>query len=216
MQVVHVLAEQTEGDLKPVPVINPVSYSVSSGAIAGVVKDANGGIIPAVKVIATNDATQVSSNTTTSNNGDYLIANLVAGTYSVRVPAALGFNASTITNVVVTANATTYVNIMLSVGGTSSVVDVVTSDVSPVDTTSTTVATSITTGTAELLPKGLNFSSILKLRPPATVTEKDISTPRLRDYFPETLFWSPEVITDLNGKAEVNFKMADNITTWKM
>jgi CD109 antigen len=41
-------------------------------------------------------------------------------------------------------------------------------------------------------------------------------TPRLRDYFPETLFWSPSVITDANGRARLKFKLADNITTWKM
>ena len=38
------------------------------------------------------------------------------------------------------------------------------------------------------------------------------STPRLREYFPETLVWNPELITDKNGKAELKFKMADNIT----
>jgi protocatechuate 3,4-dioxygenase beta subunit len=42
------------------------------------------------------------------------------------------------------------------------------------------------------------------------------STPRLREYFPETLAWNPELITDANGKATFNFKMADNITTWKL
>lgn len=42
------------------------------------------------------------------------------------------------------------------------------------------------------------------------------STPRLREYFPETLVWNPELITDANGKATFSFKMADNITTWKL
>jgi hypothetical protein len=42
------------------------------------------------------------------------------------------------------------------------------------------------------------------------------STPRLREYFPETLLWLPEIITDANGKAEIKFKLADNITTWKI
>ena len=36
-------------------------------------------------------------------------------------------------------------------------------DVNPIDTTSSTVETSISSQTAELLPKGLNFSSILKV-----------------------------------------------------
>ncbi|MBX3294765.1 MAG: carboxypeptidase regulatory-like domain-containing protein [Acidobacteria bacterium] len=42
------------------------------------------------------------------------------------------------------------------------------------------------------------------------------ATPRLREYFPETLLWSPEVMTDKDGKASIRFRMADNITTWKM
>src|SRR6185312_6350505 len=42
------------------------------------------------------------------------------------------------------------------------------------------------------------------------------STPRLREYFPETLLWQPSIETDKQGRAEIKFKLADNITTWKM
>ncbi len=47
-------------------------------------------------------------------------------------------------------------------------------------------------------------------------TKQQKETPRLRNYFPETLLWNPEVITDASGKATVKFKLADNITTWKI
>ena len=40
--------------------------------------------------------------------------------------------------------------------------------------------------------------------------------PRLRQYFPETLFWQPEVITDDRGEVEVPIRMADSITTWRL
>lgn len=40
--------------------------------------------------------------------------------------------------------------------------------------------------------------------------------PRLRQYFPETLFWQPEVITDDRGEVEVPLRMADSITTWRL
>jgi len=43
-----------------------------------------------------------------------------------------------------------------------------------------------------------------------------LSTPRLREYFPETLLWQPSLETDKQGRAQLNFKLADNITTWKM
>ena len=50
----------------------------------------------------------------------------------------------------------------------------------------------------------------------SATAQKRKSTPRLRQYFPETLLWQPEVLTDENGKASVNFRMGDNITTWKI
>ena len=42
-----------------------------------------------------------------------------------------------------------------------------------------------------------------------------MSTPRLRQYF-ETLLWQPSIETDKQGRAQINFKLADNITTWNL
>lgn len=39
---------------------------------------------------------------------------------------------------------------------------------------------------------------------------------RVREYFPETLLFRPDLITDEAGRATVEFKMADSITTWRM
>lgn len=38
---------------------------------------------------------------------------------------------------------------------------------------------------------------------------------RVRSYFPETLFWAPEVVTDAHGDATVEVPAADSITTWR-
>jgi uncharacterized protein YfaS (alpha-2-macroglobulin family) len=40
--------------------------------------------------------------------------------------------------------------------------------------------------------------------------------PRLRQFFPETLYWQPEVVTDEAGFAQVQLPMADSITTWRL
>ena len=40
--------------------------------------------------------------------------------------------------------------------------------------------------------------------------------PRLRQFFPETLYWNPEVVTDAAGQARVEIPMADSITTWRL
>lgn len=48
--------------------------------------------------------------------------------------------------------------------------------------------------------------------------EIDLSRPaiRIRKYFPETLLWQPELITDEKGRARVEVPLADSITTWRM
>ncbi len=40
--------------------------------------------------------------------------------------------------------------------------------------------------------------------------------PRIRQYFPETLFVTPALITDEKGKATLGIPMADSITTWRL
>jgi len=44
----------------------------------------------------------------------------------------------------------------------------------------------------------------------------DKSQVRIRSWFPETMFWSPNVITDAEGKATVSMQVADSITTWRV
>ena len=39
---------------------------------------------------------------------------------------------------------------------------------------------------------------------------------RVREFFPETLFWNPALITDRKGKAELVLPLADSITTWRL
>ena len=40
--------------------------------------------------------------------------------------------------------------------------------------------------------------------------------PRVREWFPETLLWRPELITDDNGQATLEVDLADSITTWRL
>ncbi len=40
--------------------------------------------------------------------------------------------------------------------------------------------------------------------------------PRLRQFFPETMFWLPDGVTDANGLLSVDIPVADSITTWRM
>lgn len=42
------------------------------------------------------------------------------------------------------------------------------------------------------------------------------SAPRVRKFFPETLYWQPQLITDNQGRARLELPLADSITTWRM
>lgn len=39
---------------------------------------------------------------------------------------------------------------------------------------------------------------------------------RVRNYFPETMVWMPEIVTDANGKTSIKVDFADSITTWRL
>src|SRR5262249_23701736 len=39
---------------------------------------------------------------------------------------------------------------------------------------------------------------------------------RVREEFPETLLWRPEVVTDDQGRASLDIDLADSITTWRL
>ncbi|MEW5958347.1 MAG: alpha-2-macroglobulin family protein [Chloroflexota bacterium] len=40
--------------------------------------------------------------------------------------------------------------------------------------------------------------------------------PRLRQFFPETLYWNPEVVTNEAGQSRLEIPLADSITTWRL
>ncbi len=54
---------------------------------------------------------------------------------------------------------------------------------------------------------------------PAAVTDAATPAtepPRLRQYFPETMLWLPETITDASGTLKLDVPVADSITTWRI
>lgn len=55
-------------------------------------------------------------------------------------------------------------------------------------------------------------------RPPGANNPAIVAAPaaRVREWFPETLLWRPELITDDNGRATLDLELADSITTWRL
>ena len=88
------------------------------GTITGAVKDTSGAIVRGAKVDATNVDTNVVSSTVSDANGYYTIPYLAPGTYNVTAEAN-GFSVSTVSNVHITVNLSTNVDLLLKVGAIS-------------------------------------------------------------------------------------------------
>lgn len=91
--------------------------------INGVVTDQGGAVVPEAKVTVTNVDTNVSQTTTTTSAGNYLIVDVVPGTYLVKVEKG-GFRSSITNNVVVVGGATSTANAILQPGTVSETVEV--------------------------------------------------------------------------------------------
>jgi hypothetical protein len=197
----RVVAEQPRGKPAPEAVVPSIVLAGSSGAIYGVVMDPMGAVVANASIKATRNPDIHRYRASTNDNGEYLLKNLPPGFYEVRIEAP-GFATTVITNVQVQVASYTKVNATLEPGAVTESVTV-TAGADALNMTSQTVAYSVRRSRMQVITKSGSSSA-------------DISTPRLREFFPETLVWQPSIETDGRGRAEVKFKLADNITTWKM
>jgi hypothetical protein len=201
----RLVAERAGNESAPQSARPTVLLPGSTGAIIGTVTDPNGAAIAGAKVTAKNLRTTTEYAGTTNDDGIYVIKNLPAGSYEVLIDAT-PFKRAVITNVPVRSSNITQLNLTLEVGAVTETVTVTAS--APEQTTNMTSAQ-----VSELPVNGRNHS--LLFLPPG-IADARLSTPRLREYFPETLVWQPALETDKQGRAQLKFKLADNITTWKM
>jgi hypothetical protein len=200
----RVVAEQSATEEKPQPVSNGIVHAAYSGAISGVITDASGAVIPNALIRISHKLSAQSYEARSNSEGHYLIGNLPSGMYDLRCEAS-GFKHFLVIDVLVKSSNLTQVNLTLEVGTVSESVSVM------------AAAVSLQTESASSVVESRNVASLPLGKAAAQVISKsDVSTPRLRQYFQETLLWQPELETDKQGRALLKFRIADNITTWKM
>ena len=192
--------KQSSGDRSLVSLSNQTVLAAGKGAIAGTVFDPSGGTIAGAQITAKNSATEEVFLGSSDEFGAYLFRNISPGHYMLAV-SATNFKSSVTTNIAVFSGNTTTVDVKLEVGATAVTVEVMVGQ-QAMETQSTSVMS------AREVP-GTPKSG-------QSAAAQLISTPRLRQYFPETLFWQPEIITDAAGRAHLSIPLADNITTWKL
>ncbi len=144
------------------------------GTVTGTVNDPNGALIPGASVIATNLGSQTEYRTESTDTGNYTLASIPAGTYSLRVEAP-GFRVYVQTGITVQVAQTVRVDVAMQVGGASDTVSI-TADATLLRTESVEQSTVLNGDKVNQLP--LNFAnngvrnplSFLTLAPGASIT----------------------------------------------
>lgn len=149
----------------------------TTGSIEGTIKDPAGAVVPNVTVTITNAKAAVSGttttgigggfkrNSTTNEEGFFRVLQVPPGTYDLVTTATSGFGEARYENVTVAIGQSTQLTITINPGTTATVVDVVSSDVPPVDTTNNSIQTTISAQKIELIPKSTGFTGLLKTVP---------------------------------------------------
>jgi hypothetical protein len=214
-QFLRIVAEQNSEDQTTENTPGNTQIATGIGGIKGLVTDASGSVIAGTRVTATNAETKAQRSTITSNDGSFQFVNLPSGMYDLRFEAQ-GFKASIIQQIPVRSSIVTEVELSLQVGGISETV-AITGESTTLQTQSASSEMVVVSAVASLPLNRRNAMNLMALKPGIQVTaQSDTSTPRLREHFQETLVWQPQLETDKQGRAQLKFKLADNITTWKL
>lgn len=137
----------------------PAAAQEQRAAVEGVVKDAQGGVLPGVTVEAKNTQVGTTVNTVTDASGVYRFPALAPGYYEVTAQLA-GFQTSKVENLQLLLGQIKTVTFTMQVAGLQETV-MVTGDAPLVDTKQSARSTSIRAEQIENLPKGRDFSSLV-------------------------------------------------------
>ncbi len=142
----------------------PAAAQEQRGSIEGVVKDAQGGVVPGVLVEARN-AAGGTVNTVTDAAGTYRFPSVAPGIYAVKASLA-GFRPQEYERVEVLLGQIKRADFTLAIGGVAESVQV-TAESPLIDVRQSARATSIRDEQVELLPKGRDFSTLVTQAPGA-------------------------------------------------
>ncbi|HEY8562392.1 MAG TPA: carboxypeptidase regulatory-like domain-containing protein [Pyrinomonadaceae bacterium] len=136
----------------------------TTGQLTGNVTDQNGAVVPDATITVTQLETGIKRTITTSSDGNYTIANLAIGTYTVAVTKQ-GFKETSVSNVVVNVSNITRQDVVLETGLSTEVVNVTAENVQ-VETQTGTVGEVVSGEQVRELPlNGRSFVQLTQLQP---------------------------------------------------
>ncbi len=140
----------------------------STATLQGTVTDPAGAAVPNAKVVATNQATGVQSETVSDSAGAYLFPSLSIGVYKLEVSAA-GFQKFVLTGLKLEVATAVAQNMQLTVGAATETVEIV-ADAPLIDTVTTGLGQVINDKTVQEIPLNGRHFTDLSLLTPGTVT----------------------------------------------
>jgi hypothetical protein len=138
----------------------------ASAVITGVIADAQGGVLPGVTVTLRNVESGTVRTAVTETDGQYRLAGLQPGRYSLRAELS-GFAPAEVTNLALTIGLSVQQNLTMALQGISEALTV-TAQAPVVETTTTEVATVVTQEQIEMLPIANRQAGSLALLLPGT------------------------------------------------
>jgi hypothetical protein len=156
------------------------------GSIVGTVTDSTGAGVPKAKVTISDIGKGVTFSTSTNESGNYSQTHLIVGIYEVRVEAS-GFQNYVRRNVGVEVDATTQVDVQMSLGSVGEVINV-TAEAPLLKTEKADVSDTITTKTVMELPVlGRDMSRIYFLVPGVQATGTTAASEQPHDIYRPTI-----------------------------
>src|SRR5436309_7855762 len=141
------------------------SHAQDTGYISGTVTDKSGAAVVGAEVVITNTVGSLTRTTTTNADGAYVVAGLPGASYNISVTAK-GFQKYSATNVVLDVAQKIRVDVQLTVGAVTEVVEVTGESVAQVETTSSDLTSTITGKQIDqLVLNGRNFTQLVNLAP---------------------------------------------------
>ena len=161
------------------------SWAGAGGSVSGTVKDVTGAVVANTSVCATNLATGVQQCLATNGRGYYFFPDLPVGRYDLAIEAA-GFRPYQRTGLMINANSTLAVDVVLQVGGPTQAISV-NESAAHVDTSDTQMGEVISSTKMAAVPlNGRSYTDLLALQPgvvPATSltanTQQDVGVSAL-------------------------------------
>jgi hypothetical protein len=144
------------------------AFGQSTATLQGTVTDQKGAVVPNATVTVRNQATSVERSTQTDSDGNYAIASLPVGTYSIQVEAQ-GFKRELVQNFAVEVGRTIQRNFELEVGTVSENITVI-GDAPVIENATTSVGTVINQRTVQEIPLNGRHFVDLGLLIPGSVT----------------------------------------------